>query len=69
MVLVDVIAGLPQQLQDLDVDPLGMEVPPQKFDVIPCHLDIIRLQPDALLVADGQLADAQVAPDIAAQAL
>ncbi len=59
----------PQHLHQAHVDAVGVEGPPQQVGVTPGHVDVVGLQPDALLVAQGQLADGQVAPDVAAQAL
>ncbi len=57
----------PKHFQRLDVDAIGVEVSPEQFDVTPRHVEVIRLQPHAALVTERDLADADVAPDIAAQ--
>jgi hypothetical protein len=57
------------QPQGLHLDPVGVEAADQQLRIAPLQVQVPGLQPDALFVADRQTADAQVAPDVAGQAL
>ena len=48
---------------------VGMEASHEEFAIAPGHLHVGGVQPDALLIRHGQTPDAEVAPQVAAEAL
>ena len=58
----------PQDHDVAGVDALGVEAAAEQLGRTPRHAQVVGLQPDPLLVGDGQAANAEVLPDVARQA-